>query len=272
MKTGWIVTLSVVLLTLASLAAPAAGTSGFDVAVLVNGSPRPEYSANGRVYVEALRGSDYALRITNPLPCRIAVALSVDGLNTIDARHTSAALARKWVLEPYESVVISGWQVNGSEARRFTFTGEKHSYGALLGQTDNLGIVEAVFFRERIRPILHREEAPTLERDSSQAPSGKDAGGVSGAPAAPQAESKCAPRLSDEYAATGMGDKVGHEVTWVAMELEKTPAATVSIRYEYRPQLVRLGVLPQPRNPLNRREGARGFEGPYCPDPYAIDP
>lgn len=272
MKTGWIVTLSAALLTLASLAAPAAGTSGFAVAVLVNGSPRPEYSANGRVYVEALRGSDYALRITNPLPCRIAVALSVDGLNSIDARHTDPAGARKWVLEPHESVVISGWQVNGSEARRFTFTGEKQSYGALLGKTDDLGVIEAVFFREKVRPILRRIDAPALEGGSERAPSGKDSGDVSGAPAAPQAQSKCAPCLSDDYAATGMGDKVGHEVTWVSMALEKAPAATVSIRYEFRPQLVRLGVLPQPRDPLGRREGARGFDGPYCPDPFAMDP
>ena len=40
------------------------------------------------LYVEAMRGASYALRLTNPTPYRVAVALSVDGLNTIDARHT----------------------------------------------------------------------------------------------------------------------------------------------------------------------------------------
>jgi hypothetical protein len=42
----------------------------------------------------------------------------------------------------------------------------------------------------------------------------------------------------------------------------------VTVRYEFRPQLVRLGVLPAPRraDPLERRERARGFEPDYCPD------
>jgi len=49
----------------------------------------------------------------------VAVALSVDGLNTIDARETTAAGARKWVLDPYQIVTISGWQTSQTEARRF---------------------------------------------------------------------------------------------------------------------------------------------------------
>ena len=68
------------------------------------------------------------------------MALSVDGLNTIDARHTAAADARKWVIEPYQTVTISGWQVNSAEARRFEFTTEARSYGQALGQTANLGV------------------------------------------------------------------------------------------------------------------------------------
>jgi hypothetical protein len=62
----------------------------FQVDVIVNGRPLAEYYARGKSYIEALEGAEYELRIRNPLPERIAVALSVDGLNTIDARHTSA--------------------------------------------------------------------------------------------------------------------------------------------------------------------------------------
>src|SRR6476659_11303958 len=60
----------------------------FDVEILVNGRPLSEYYARGRTYVEALPGAEYEIRVTNPGPDRVAVALSVDGLNTIDARHT----------------------------------------------------------------------------------------------------------------------------------------------------------------------------------------
>jgi hypothetical protein len=44
---------------------------------------------------------------------------------------------------------------------------------------------------------------------------------------------------------------------------------TVNIRYEFRPQLVRLGILPPApaTDPLQRRERARGFEPGFSPEP-----
>jgi hypothetical protein len=114
-----------------------------DVEILINGMPQRRYAAQSpiahsasarspheqRWYVEALKGREYAVRIHNPYPGRVAVALSVEGLNTIDARHTAAGEARKWVLSPHETITISGWQVNSREARRFEFTTEEKSYG-----------------------------------------------------------------------------------------------------------------------------------------------
>src|SRR2546426_131114 len=59
----------------------------FDVQVLVDGRPLAEYAARGRTYIQAIEGSEYEVRVRNPYPYRVAVALSVDGLNSIDARH-----------------------------------------------------------------------------------------------------------------------------------------------------------------------------------------
>jgi hypothetical protein len=229
----------------------AAGTSGFGLQVLVSGEPRPEYDARGNVYVEAIRGSEYSLRVTNPTPYRVAVALTVDGLNTIDAKHTDARTASKWVLDPYESTVISGWQVSEGSARSFYFTGERDSYGNAIGQTQNLGVIEAVFFRERHREIT--VIAPRMEQQ----------GAAKDAQRAPSASASAPP--SDEYAATGMGDKMHNEVQSVAIDLERTPVASVRIRYEFRQQLVKLGVLPRYESQLDRREHAKGFER-YCPE------
>ena len=91
-----------------------------NVEILVNGVPQTRYAHEGRWYVEALKGREYAIRLRNPYPVRVAVALSVDGLNTIDARETRAKGARKWVLGPYETVTISGWQTSASHDRRTT--------------------------------------------------------------------------------------------------------------------------------------------------------
>jgi len=43
----------------------------------------------------------------------------------------------------------------------------------------------------------------------------------------------------------------------------------VNIRYEFRPQLVTLGILPPAptADPLQRRERARGFEPGFSPEP-----
>ena len=242
------------IVVLAALGAAAASVEavtvrGFEVSVLVADTPRPEYPARGTVYIEAVRGSEYALRLVNPLDRRVAVALAVDGLNTIDARHSTAREAAKWVLDPGASVVIEGWQVSDREARRFTFTGERSSYGAWLGRTADLGVIEAAFFAER-RPIVVRD------RSMAETAPGASAGQAS----------KAAP-LSDEHAATGAGARTDNPVERVWLDLEDTPSAVVRIRYEFREGLERLGVLRHLPDPLLRREGARGFPGPFCPDP-----
>jgi hypothetical protein len=246
---------------------------GYALSVLVGGEVRPEYPGRGKTYVEALRGEEYGLRITNPLPWRVAVALAVDGLNTIDARHTEPSRARKWVLEPYQTIEIDGWQVSSEHARRFYFTGERDSYGAALGQTDDLGVIEAVFYRERPRPEpIVSYAAPPSAGASDRARSKLERRGAGAS--APQAESErigeAKGALEDEYAATGIGEKSDHRVYQIKMELEPTPAAVLQIRYGFRSELVRLGILPRPPHrhaALDRREHARGFEGPYCPEP-----
>src|SRR5215208_6279650 len=121
---------------------------GFGVEVLVGGSPLEVLYGRGRRYVEAREGAEYDLLVRNPLPVRVAVALSVDGLNTIDARRTSAWESSKWVIEPYGTVRISGWQMSSSRARHFYFTTERDSYAARLGRASNLGVITAVYFRE----------------------------------------------------------------------------------------------------------------------------
>ena len=72
----------------------------------VDGKPLTEYPARGTTYIEALHGREYTLRLTNLIGRRIAVALAVDGLNSIDAKTTPASEASKWVLGPYETITI----------------------------------------------------------------------------------------------------------------------------------------------------------------------
>lgn len=259
-------------------AGPVAGSnpypySGFRVEILVGGRPLPQYTAYGTSYVEALKSKEYEIRLHNPLPVRVAVALSVDGLNTIDARHTAAASARKWVIGPYETITISGWQTSLTHARRFYFTSEEASYAQWLGKTEDLGIISAVFFRERVAqpiPLTAPYSAPdpgvsagAAGTPAPQSRADRPAAGENRAKASAAAE-------AEDYAATGIGRTSDHAVRQIHMDLEDTPAASVDIRYEYRPQLVRLGILPpEPAGPdaLARRQRSRGFVPGFCPEP-----
>jgi hypothetical protein len=308
----------------------AAGYSPYTVTVIVDGVPAPEYASRGRIYVEALKGRNFSLRLSNPTSERVAVALSVDGRNVIDAKRTTSLAAAKWILMPGQSAEIPGWQISGDTARRFFFTENRHSYAKWLGDASNTGTIEAVFYREK-RAVAAVPPSPRprpwwdWSRDESRAPANGDAGGSapgrtysdapearaqapapaeaseptreavtvtgeapvidtqrrteaqtmqspSGSDARKRAERASpmpAPKAkeSDTYAATGIGSKTAFEVEWTTFDEDPTPAARVAIRYEFRAELVRLGVLPR-EDDLYARDRGRGFEREYAPDPY----
>ena len=234
------------------------------IEVLIDGRPLTEYASRGTTYIEAQRGREYALRLTNLSDRRIAVALAVDGLNSIDAATTDSSSASKWVLGPFQSTVVSGWQISSTDARRFFFTTEEQSYGAWLERTDNLGLIEAVVYREREpRWVLgewlgaRSSAAPTPSERSPASGSEKMSGESAGV---------------NDLAATGIGRRVDHRVRRVHLELEGQPAARLRLRYEYHRQLVHLGVLPSSgeEEALARRERARGFSDfSFAPDPFS---
>ena len=245
---------------------PAAiSTNGLELEVLVNGVSLQEYLARGRRYVEALEGAEYEISLRNTQPTRVAVALSVDGLNSIDAKHTSAWNASKWVIGPYQTIRIGGWQMSSERARRFYFTSERDSYAAKLGQTANLGLISAVVFRERVRTIteITPRRADRSYKDEQRSES--DSAAKSSAPSAGHrtmggATSQPVPGPDDESAATGIGRSVRNDVRWVNLDLDPRPAGEVTVRYEYRAALVRLGILPRPYpqpDVLGRRERAK---------------
>lgn len=274
----------------------AAESRGFELSVLVDGYRVSEYPWQGRTYVEALRTRSFTLRVSNPTAERVAVAISVDGRNVVDAKRTGERSATKWVLDPWQTLDIPGWQVSGDTARRFFFTETARSYAKWLGDTSNVGTIEAVFFRGRHRTPPIALESPRGQDWDGQAQARADAeGGTSKnsagardeaarerstnepttdfrkAPkAAPPAAGTIRPDRSEEsdgYAATGIGERTHNPVQWVRFEEDPTPASRIALRYEFRRELVRLGVLSRGRDDLSNREHATGFSREYAPEP-----
>ncbi len=281
--------------------AGAASSAGFRAEVVVCGSAASEHQHRGATYVEAVDGCEYAIRLINDTPDRVAVVLSVDGLNTIDASRTAASQAPRWVLGPYESATIPGWQTGGATSRRFFFTEADESYAQWLGSTSDAGWIRVVVYRERrptppppvyIDPVWYEDGWRGGRSDDGGSSSGSGRlydwedgeayGGASdralpeseASPVAGEAAGSSARRSSrgassrawrpdDDRAATGIGREVGHVVSTTAFDAERHPFARISIRYGFRDQLVAWGVLPRPY-PVCRLCCDDGF----APDPY----
>jgi hypothetical protein len=271
-RTAWFPA-SALAISLAAGALPAAERDRFEMSVVVDGSPATEYPFAGRTYIEAIRGRSFAIRLHNPTGARVAVALSVDGLDVVDARRTTALAATKWILEPWQTVEIPGWQVSGEASRRFFFTETGHSYAKWIGDTRNVGTIEAVFFRERMRaprPLakdspspLERQQAPAEPEHGAAGREGRPSssegvvGGVPGGVPGPEA---------DRFAATGIGERTSFPVRWVDFQEDPSSPTAISLRYEFRRELVRLGVLSGQWD-LYARDRGRGFERQYAPEP-----
>lgn len=242
---------------------------GFDLEVLVKGYSLENYFARGLRYVEARKNEEYELRIKNPLGVRVAVALFVDGLNTIDARRTSADKAVKWVIEPYGTLIISGWQMSDSRARRFYFTSEEDSYARKIGQPADFGVITAVFFREK-RNYVVKKPRPILKDDdlSSDRESNESTQKNKSSSAGAADSTACCPPKREERAATGIGRDVQNDVEWIDLKLEERSSGAVTIRYEYRNALVRMGIIP--RGSGETQQGVvkpRNKDGRYAPEP-----
>ncbi len=259
----------------------------FTIEVLVNNRTLEELYARGRRYIEAQEGAEYALRIHNPLGERIAVALAVDGLNTIDARRTTAWNASKWVIQPYQTITVRGWQMSSNRARRFYFTTEQDSYANRINRPSDMGVISAVFFREREDVAV--ASPPSYPRSNDDSEYGEQSAGrrsssdSSSAPSsAPSSSARAtesrrrssagAAQPDDTHAATGIGQSVRNNVNWVNLDLDPNPYSQVTMRYEYRDALVRLGVIPRRdrgQEVIRRRENSTGFSDNrrYSPEP-----
>jgi len=254
---------------------PEAAGSLVAVTVEVDGRPVPLYPApdgSGRFYVEARKGSRYAVNLANRTGDRVGAVLTVDGLNAISGQRDDG-IGRMYVLDPWEHAAVQGWRTSLQEVRQFTFVDERVSYAARTGQANGkMGWIEVAVYRERRPWVSSRlREAPA----AAAAPPAAEGAARNEATAvgdrAQSAESKDAPAAATPQAArsfpgTGWGPRAQDPVALVRFDPQPDPAERVTLRYEYRSALLALGVVPRvpecPDRLAERERGQLGFAPP----------
>jgi hypothetical protein len=212
-----------------------------------NDGVKPETFKNGRPFVAAQKNERYAVRLYNPLPVRVAVNLTIDGINSISGKPSGIRDGEKWMIEPYGFITIRGWQVNSSEARRFFFTDKPKSYakwrGRQLGQNlaANCGVIGAAYFWSQKELDAYYDAHPVYvnNRSVSRAACAKSFNGASSL-----SEGTMLNRLDDalqkdakkEKAGTGMGERENFATTQVQFDYDtgmSTLSQAVVIYYDF---------------------------------------
>jgi hypothetical protein len=180
-----------------------------------NGKRYREFIQAKRAMLKVRPNEEYSIVVHNPLPVRVAVAVSIDGLNSIDGKRTTLRNARKWMIEPNSSLTVAGWQTGKETLRKFLFTRESESLAEWREEkegkpfTRNLGVIGIGWFwnSAELEQALHPPQ-PFVEESRAE----EAAPRASRAPAAPAAKSAKA------RAGTGQGKQLRHVVTTVAFE------------------------------------------------------
>jgi hypothetical protein len=259
------------------------------VTLEVDGVSAPLYPApdgSGRFYVEARPGSRYSVDLTNRSGERLGVVLTVDGLNVVSGAR-DVGRGRMYVLDPWQSTSVRGWRTSLREVRQFTFVDEQASYSARVGRAnEKMGWIELAVYRERgsntwrwrhldqsASPAPYdRGDGDESERgESDKRESAPNAGAEAPAAKSASRDSAQAPPASAAGAArsfpgTGWGRRAQDPVVLTSFDPEPAPSETLTLRYEYRPALVALGVLPR-RAPYRDRLSERELGGGFAPPP-----
>jgi hypothetical protein len=120
-----------------------------EVKVIVGGRRRTEYGHEGRTYIEAQEGEEYALRIRNTTNRKILVLPTVDGLSVLDGEEASANKADGYILDRHMTYDIPGWRVDNQQVAKFVFGSIPESYAEKSGKGGNQGVIGLACWRER---------------------------------------------------------------------------------------------------------------------------
>lgn len=216
----------------------------------------------GRQYVAGNPGDRYTVRLVNRTGQRVLVVLSVDGVNAVTG-ETASPDQTGYVLGPGERAEIAGWRKSLRDVAQFYFTALPDTYAARTDRPDNVGVIGGAVFREKVyapQPMPYLSEAaPAARAQGGSAEAAADA-------SAPEALAKSLRR--SERLGTGYGQREYAPTRYTDFErASAAPDEVLSVRYDSRPNLMALGVIPKPRPVRPYWPEPQPFPGRFVPDP-----
>jgi hypothetical protein len=204
-------------------------------------------------YLEAKKGENYEIVITNDTPERVGVVIAVDGRNIITGKRSELRNSEAmYIVNAYETARYDGWRTSQEQVHRFYFTNAADSYSVrTFADSSAMGVIAMAVFREKDPPRPLLEE----KREGQAAPAAPSAG------VAPQSADRA---MAKESAGTGFGDARYSPVITVQFEPERNPVQKTLVKYEWREVLCRKGILSCGRELGNRLWDEDGY-APYPP-------
>ncbi len=219
--------------------------------------PHKDYRTGGtrvsKRYLEAHKGENYGIVITNRTPERVGVVIAVDGRNIITGKRSELRNNESmYIVSDYETTRYDGWRTSEEQVHRFYFTNAADSYSVkTFADSSAMGVIAMAVFREKEQPRPLLEE----KREGQAAPGAPSAG------AAPKSADRAMPK---ESAGTGFGDAQYSPVITVQFEPEQSPVQKTLVKYEWREVLCKKGILSCRAELGNRLWDDDGY-APYPP-------
>ncbi|HXX34239.1 MAG TPA: hypothetical protein VEM15_07185 [Thermodesulfobacteriota bacterium] len=217
-----------------------------------NGEAFPKYETFLRghrqgeyYYLEAVKGQRYSIQVTNKSDRRIGLVIAVDGRNIIDGKKSDLRRnERMYIIGPYGINTFEGWRTSMDRTNRFYFTEQPDSYAEkVFADASAMGTIALAVYKEKISQVMpHADMSPPRK----EAP-------AAGAPSA-VLESRAAGKYKleeREQAGTGFGETTYSPSNVVQFDPEHTIAAKIVLKYEWRSELCRKGIIScGPKNRL----------------------
>ena len=118
-------------------------------------TPADEYVHKGRCFIEGRENSHYVIELQNHSHVRKMAVVSVDGLAVTDGK-TASFDSTGFVINPNQTIQISGWILDDKTAAEFVFAKRRDSYGSQTSSSGNEGVIGVAWFDEnpKLKPIM----------------------------------------------------------------------------------------------------------------------